>query len=1803
MKRRLFLGCCLAVMSLFATVSAQTFRHPGLLHSEEDFENIKARIAAGDEQTLAALEALQPISNWGGMWAVNEHISRGISGSENYMNAYRNAARAYQLALRWKITGDEGTGDAAIEILNAYRMYNKSLGGNTNMSLIPGFIGYQFVNAAEIMRDYEKWSKEDFELFKQYMIDVWFTLAQDFLERRHDTVTREQNWYHYHSNWGLGNAVFCVSLGVLCDMPDIYNYGMYWIKEGPGNESLCVTSLHPEAFGSGLCGYGWGLIPWFHKDERGPLGYYCQMQESGRDQGHSMAALGLLSYALQTAYNQGDNAFCNLYNPLIKGMAGTAMVAGAAEYVAAYNNGIDDLPYTQNWWMGGLNGTGRGQWRPIWQLFINHYQNRMGIAMPQCVAMHNTMGIERGGGSYGNNSGGYDHTGFGDLMHTDTPVAQDMVPTVISPMISGVGISRRYAEIRNVTPGTVLYLSAMLPTGETDTGMWEWEDGSTGQQRQITADKSALYRLTYTNSKGVKSTQLFSIAVRGEGIKATLSATATYNGQVIEGSDILMGQGRPLTITTAYSNWNYIESEEWFDEDGNLLGKGGSYTFTLNDDQTHKLVFKLTNQSGVVIEREFNIIPNKDDLTNLLSDPDCEELDAWNKDVEDFKTLGTLYSGFNGKFIERHRAATEDEMTCWGQDRFNISSTVSGLTPGKYELGAMVIATQQSKSGADSKNYVKDVYLYAGGANTAVSSQDGVPEYHAVQVYVGEDGTLTYGAKNMTNQNKGFSKNGMNWFAMDNYILLYKGDADLTTDLAAMREEVASVSEESLPTGLYARVEEARMMTGNDIATAVTLQNVLGDVRLVSSRFDEFNALYLRYKAHVEDNAVADEALLAALTEFENVTTAEAFFDAYEGMTNAWQNYLPNAKASVDLTTELADADFPYSGDDVWYDNATNWLTESSGGNFRIFPIDGSDTQRGDAVSENMLERWCTGNFYAGERVIYQTISGLPIGGYTFGAAVQKGVQSGAIEIFANDGVSYVKSVLVMRKHTVDGESLDGKLNVGLRAATGNACQWVTISDVELTYHSPVMMLERAIAEADTLNYGEDTNGGLQTALTAAKNLLDEGDAMARMEAYHSLVEAIAQYRLNNASETYPVDMSNKIMNGSLDLNVSHWAVSVADAAYPKFHTGVAEFWHTTFTMGQTLTNLPVGNYRVSLQVRTDVGSQNDGCYLYARSTGGAETKTYATDVTVQDGTDITLHLGQNAAQMDADSKVSKVSLDAFSTDGKLTIGAACDRSDIWCVLNNFTIEYMGFGANDLLKNWADLVEQANKINRDSIPAAVETQLDEAVNVDVQTVSADSLSKALVNLSAVVENSKSVMAVYMRYQGKKATVETIAENSIPNYSSSLATFKKTITSADAAVEAATTIAEINGAYDDLETARQTYVVGATPINGIGFDLTFKIENPSGAATGGWLTDGVGNFSPMTNAEQNGEYTGNVFFEKWDLESYVFKGGSRPIYQTVSLPNGNYTLTMAAFRMNQFGTTYADGGICAYFNTDKVEVTSEVLNYYTINGVVSSRKAEIGLVSGEENTANWVGLADVRLMFYGTSDVEMSENDAELTVQDGLYCNATIEQSLSADGWNLVTLPFDLTSAQVKKAFADVKALDAVEVVGSACNLMFVDARTMTAGVPYLVKVQEAVSSLIYEKVRINAESYANGAVTLTFGDATMRLVGTPNVTTLDGYNVFKYNGTSFFKAEIGEEVKGFGGYVVLDGVNDVHMMNVYVDGEQVSVQNVQTEPSDDLVSVYSISGILLRNNVLKSKALESLPAGLYIIDGKKYTVK
>ena len=115
------------VALLFSTggggVYAQgTFVHPGLLHSQNDIDQIKERLAANDTETLKAFEVLKNswVANKGvnDIWGVTEYIKRGIAGDENYMNAYRNAAKAYQCALLWKITGEPQWAERAVYVLN-----------------------------------------------------------------------------------------------------------------------------------------------------------------------------------------------------------------------------------------------------------------------------------------------------------------------------------------------------------------------------------------------------------------------------------------------------------------------------------------------------------------------------------------------------------------------------------------------------------------------------------------------------------------------------------------------------------------------------------------------------------------------------------------------------------------------------------------------------------------------------------------------------------------------------------------------------------------------------------------------------------------------------------------------------------------------------------------------------------------------------------------------------------------------------------------------------------------------------------------------------------------------------------------------------------------------------------------------------------------------------------------------------------------------------------------------------------------------------------------------------------------------------------------------------------------------------------------------------------------------------------------------------------------------------------------------------------------------------------------------------
>ena len=543
------------------------FRHPGGLHTESDFSRIKSQLASGNTKVTQAWNVLlssaysqSDVATW-----PTETVWRSGSG-DNYLNAARGAHMAYQNALRWKIAGTTANADAAVRILMSWANNNKYVSGNTNMSLASGLYGYEFAQAAELMRDYEGWSRDDFEYFKSYMKRVWYPVCIDFLRRRHDTwlnagQTNGQRPGHYWSNWGLCNALAVVSMGVLLDDVYIYNQGLSYYKyDQVGNWS---ESNGSEVGNYGLTEYLGNLVPNVSNDNRGPYGKLGQMQESGRDQGHATMALGLAVDICQTAWSQGDDLYSYMDNRLAAGIEG----------LAAYNFGnVDDVPWVNYryadrgtawhnaWVQTGYNGGSRGQVRSYWARIVGHYEGVKGVSMPYSEIGLSNMGIDDGG--TGSTSGDYDHLGYTVLTCTyNGKASTNQVPTPLSPSISYNGQTIYHNELgglentfvvntnTGLAKGTVLTLTPILPNGESDTGHWLWNTGATSKSITVTANQSYVYRVTYTNSYGVTSEQVFTIYVQGDSSPSEVSGYALVDGiSVVDINNINVFYGTEVTL-------------------------------------------------------------------------------------------------------------------------------------------------------------------------------------------------------------------------------------------------------------------------------------------------------------------------------------------------------------------------------------------------------------------------------------------------------------------------------------------------------------------------------------------------------------------------------------------------------------------------------------------------------------------------------------------------------------------------------------------------------------------------------------------------------------------------------------------------------------------------------------------------------------------------------------------------------------------------------------------------------------------------------------------------------------------------------------------------------------------------------------------------------------------------------------------------------------------------------------------------------------------------------------------------------
>ncbi|MCT2387507.1 alginate lyase family protein [Erwinia pyrifoliae] len=387
MKKNLnFVLSSLLLFSCISQADVKIFVHPGMLSTEADFTRAAQLVSAKTSPAIDSWNILTASHFANANYAPQpqSYVIRGNPswGKDNYVLLFRDAAAAYQLALRWKISGDTQYADAAARVLDGWSKTLSGVGGTSDRFLTSGIYGYELANAGEILRTYPGW--KGLADLQNMMLKVFYPMNHDFLTNH---ITYGAEGKHYWANWDLANMASMMAIGILTDRDDIYHEALNYAYNGKGNGAFTNAMWHVSPEG------------------------LAQVQESGRDQGHTTLDIVLLGVLCQMAWNQGDDLFSYNENLLLK----------ASEYVAKYNLG-NDVPWTtytsaDGWVQSTISSSARGNIRPAWTLIYNHYSRIKNLPAVYTGQMMNHVGAEGGGGNYGGNSGGFDQLGFGSLLY------------------------------------------------------------------------------------------------------------------------------------------------------------------------------------------------------------------------------------------------------------------------------------------------------------------------------------------------------------------------------------------------------------------------------------------------------------------------------------------------------------------------------------------------------------------------------------------------------------------------------------------------------------------------------------------------------------------------------------------------------------------------------------------------------------------------------------------------------------------------------------------------------------------------------------------------------------------------------------------------------------------------------------------------------------------------------------------------------------------------------------------------------------------------------------------------------------------------------------------------------------------------------------------------------------------------------------------------------------------------------------------------------------------------------------------
>lgn len=247
----------------------------------------------------------------------------------------------------------------------------------------------------------------------------------------------------------------------------------------------------------------------------------------------------------------------------------------------------------------------------------------------------------------------------------------------------------------------------------------------------------------------------------------------------------------------------------------------------------------------------------------------------------------------------------------------------------------------------------------------------------------------------------------------------------------------------------------------------------------------------------------------------------------------------------------------------------------------------------------------------------------------------------------------------------------------------------------------------------------------------------------------------------------------------------------------------------------------------------------------------------------------------------------------------------------------------------------------------------------------------------------------------------------------------------------------------------------------------------------------------------------------------------------------------------------------------------------------------------------------------------TESVAQQLENAGLS-SDDLITSVKVDRTIKANTWSTLVLPFNMNEDEITRNFgddvqiADFKTWDAVTEGNDVKSINITlsqqeDDLYIKANRPCFIKTSQAIESIIVYDKKVDA-SEENPTITAPMKSESAvegKMIGYYKNSTIPAKYLFA-SGNSWYYSVGKTTTKAFRAAFYLnkilnsyytDNTSSAKISLVFDDESTTGIAGVETEKAEGNNKVYNLSG----QNV--GDSLESLPAGLYIQNGKKVLVK